>query len=266
MRYVVIPQWQGSASDRAMLLADGAEAIAGDLPSSATIRIEVPLEAGDSEDTGILRFSSLRLVREHLARELTAEEGAVVVIGGDCSVSYPAIARAAARDEQVAVIWFDAHPCALDIATSATGAFSGMVTRALVEDGVIPAPRILLAGARAWEDAEQEWVAASAVRNVPAGDLATALATELALAGASSVYIHVGLDVLDPSVIGSVTSAEPFGLELEDLSAAVRSILADYPLAGATISGFAPRSAEEAADELPTVLRLLAALRPPAGS
>ena len=55
-RYLVVPQWQGSPSSRAMPLIDGALAIAGDLPRSATTIQDVPMEAGESLGTGILRY------------------------------------------------------------------------------------------------------------------------------------------------------------------------------------------------------------------
>ena len=45
-RFLIVPQWQGSGSSRAMRLADGAAAIRGDLPAAATLDIEVPVEAG----------------------------------------------------------------------------------------------------------------------------------------------------------------------------------------------------------------------------
>ena len=48
-RFLVVPQWQGSGSDRAMRLVEGAEAILADLPAAATERVDVPLEAGDHE-------------------------------------------------------------------------------------------------------------------------------------------------------------------------------------------------------------------------
>ncbi|RIJ25759.1 arginase family protein, partial [Clavibacter michiganensis subsp. insidiosus] len=54
--FVVVPQWQGSGSSRAMRLADGAEAIRGDLPASATHVVDVPVEAGESLGTGVLRY------------------------------------------------------------------------------------------------------------------------------------------------------------------------------------------------------------------
>ncbi|MCR2828112.1 arginase family protein, partial [Microbacterium sp. zg.Y909] len=58
-RFIVVPQWQGSPSARAMLLVDGAEAIEGDLPRAACTRVDVPLEAGESLDTGVHRLSAL---------------------------------------------------------------------------------------------------------------------------------------------------------------------------------------------------------------
>jgi len=264
VRYLVVPQWQGSASDRAMCLADGAEAIAGDLPESATTRIEAPLEAGDAEGTGILRYSSLRLVRERVARALEGEAAPVVAIGGDASVSHPGVAHAAARDGGLAVVWLDAHADALDVAASGTGAFAGMTARALVDDGLVAGSRLVLAGTRAWEDAEREWAEEEGVAVVPVDRIAEGLAEAVTATGARSVYLHVGLDVLDPAVLEAVPYAEPFGASLDALLAGIRAVLARAAFAGATITGFAPRSIDDAADDLPTVLRILAALRPPA--
>ncbi|MGN6126684.1 MAG: arginase family protein, partial [Humibacter sp.] len=59
MRFLIVPQWQGSSSSRAMQLIDGATAIAGDLPASATTFVDVPMEAGESLGTGVHRLSSI---------------------------------------------------------------------------------------------------------------------------------------------------------------------------------------------------------------
>ncbi|HTN55759.1 MAG TPA: hypothetical protein VLZ82_06200, partial [Microbacterium sp.] len=63
-RFLIVPQWQGSPSTRAMLLVDGANAIAGDLPRKDTTVLDVPLEAGESLGTGVRRLSALLRVRE----------------------------------------------------------------------------------------------------------------------------------------------------------------------------------------------------------
>lgn len=264
VRYLVVPQWQGSPSARAMTLVDGAVAIAGDLPESATTRLDVPLEAGDAEGTGIHRHSSLRLVRERVARALEDEDSAVVTVGGDCGVSVPAIAHAASRHPhgELAVVWFDAHADANSVESSPSGAFAGMAARALVDEGLVPADRLVLAGTRAWDDAELAWSAGAGVRRVDAGGVASGTALLEAVAGADAVYLHLDLDVLDPAEFDGLAFAEPFGVSLEQLLAAIRGLLDGRAFAGATIAGFAPHSPERAADDLATVLRILGALRP----
>src|SRR5699024_5899600 len=108
-RFIVVPQWQGSRSTRAMALIDGADAIEGDLPSSSCHRGEVPYEAGESLETGVHRASTLRRIAAHLSEELEGIAAAdhLVVVGGDGGVAVPAIGHVAGDD--LAVVWFDAH-------------------------------------------------------------------------------------------------------------------------------------------------------------
>ena len=136
--FVVVPQWQGSPSSRAMRQAEGAAAIREDLPAAATRDVTVPLEAGDDQGTGVARFSSLQLVRERLRDTLGELDDAAVVIGGDCGVSSAAVAHAADRHGDLAVIWFDAHPDLNSPATSPSGAYAGMVLRSIVDEQLVP--------------------------------------------------------------------------------------------------------------------------------
>ena len=89
VRFLVVPQWQGSPAPRAMLLVDGASAIAGDLPRAATTVLDVPVEAGESLGTGVRRLSALLRTRELVDASMTAD---TVIIGGDCSVTVAALA------------------------------------------------------------------------------------------------------------------------------------------------------------------------------
>src|SRR5690606_36189741 len=107
-RCLVVPQWQGSPAARAMLLVDGAQAIAGDLPRTATTVLDLPAEAGDALGTGVQRLSSLRrihtLVHDALDPAGAAHDEPTIVIGGDYGVSVAAIGAVA--DEDLAVVWF----------------------------------------------------------------------------------------------------------------------------------------------------------------
>lgn len=259
--FVVVPQWQGSPSSRAMRLAEGAAAIREDLPSARTIEVAVPLEAGDDQGGGIARFSSLQLVRERLADALGDLQGPVVTIGGDCSVSSAAVAHAARRDD-IALVWFDAHPDLNSPDTSPSGAFSGMVLHALIDDATVPADRVFLAGARSWDPGEQTHATQLGIRAFGVdelGDPAT-LADAVAASGASSVYLHIDLDVLDPAEFTGLLDPEPFGLPAAGLLAAISALTARLPLAGATLASYAPASDEGRIDDAPTILRIVGAL------
>lgn len=266
-RFVVVPQWQGSPSTRAMLLRDGAEAIAGDLPRSATVILDVPMEAGDSQGTGISRLSALRRTAALLDDALASSPDRAVVIGGDCSVSVAAAARHAG--DELAVVWIDAHADLNDPGSSPSGSLAGMALRALVggvpdalATAAVPPERVVLVGARERDAAEDVFLAEQGIRHLTENDLSDpgALAAAVAATGASRVYVHIDLDVLDPSeFIGSAWGI-PFGLPVADLVASLQRLRAGTALVGATIAGFAPATPDAAVQDLGAILRLVGAV------
>lgn len=270
-RFVIVPQWQGSPSARAMQLIDGAQAIAGDLPRAACTTIDVPLEAGESLGTGVLRYSALTRTGDALADELARAETPVIAVGGDCGVSVAAIGVAAERTPSLGVVWFDAHPDLHTPATTHSGAFGGMALSAVLGEGVpglalasglVSADRVVLAGARDYDAEEEARVDETGIRTIDAGDLAEpdALVAAVTASGATSVYLHIDLDVLDPSAFTGVTAPTPFGLTVAQLVAAIGALRAQIPLAGATVAGFAPASPAAAVDDLGAILRIVGAL------
>lgn len=264
LRFVLAPQWQGSPSSRAMRLADGVAALRGDLPPSATTEVAVPLGAGDEQGTGIARYSSVRAVRERLAEKLADLEAPWVIVGGDCGVSAAGVAEAARRHPSVAVVWFDAHPDLNSPESSPSGAFAGMVLRSVIDEGTVPADRVVLAGPRSWDDAETVFAAQAGIRALRVADLddPQALVDAVAATGADAVYVHIDLDVLDPAELGGLLDPEPFGLTAGALVAALKALRARFPLAGAGLAAYAPADTEgeQAADDAATILRIIAAL------
>jgi arginase len=251
-----------------MRLVDGAEAIRGDLPSANTVVVEVPLEAGEAQGSGVSRFSSIQLVRDRLARALSEIDGPAITIGGDCSVELAAVSHVA-DDHDVALIWFDAHADLNTPESSPSSAFSGMIVRALLGDGapgLLPArplapERVILAGTRAFDDPEDVYVKEAGIR-VFEGDGATAdeLVAAVTASGATSIYVHVDLDVLDPGEFDGVGYPEPFGLPAAKLVELIKALKTAFPLAGAGITEFAPSSADRAVEDMPTILRIIGAL------
>jgi arginase len=252
-----------------MQLVDGAQAIAGDLPKSATMTLDVPLEAGDSLGSGVQRLSALQRVRAAVEDAVKNADEPVVVVGGDCGVTVGGVAAVAGDD--LALVWLDGHVDSHNPETSSTGAFHGMVLRSILGDGpdgmtlatgVIPPSRVVLAGSRALDLEEELYVAGSEIRMLPAADLSDpkALADAVVATGASRVYVHVDLDVLDPSQITGIGFPVPFGVSTADLVASIRALRARIPLAGASLTEFSPSSPEAAVDDLGTILRIIGAL------
>lgn len=261
-RFVIVPEWQGSPAARAMLLASGAEQLAGDLPAAACTFVEVPDEAGEPLGTGIRRYSALQRVQRAIGEAMAGDP--VLVVGGDCAVAVPAIGAAAAAHERLAVVWFDAHADFHTAETSPSGAFAGMALRAVTGDGPLAASppvagtRMLLVGARAIDEGEAPALEAAGVEVLPVD--ADTVADAVAALDADAVWVHVDVDVLDPAAITGVSNAVPFGADLPQALAAIAAVRAALPLAGASIAGFAPQHPDAAVDDLGTLLRLVGAL------
>lgn len=270
-RFLIAPQWQGSASSRAMQLIDGAEAIAGDLPRAATIRLDALMEAGDSLGTGVQRFSAIQRMRVLVDDALRPLVEPALIIGGDCSVSVAGIAHAARRHPGLAVVWADAHPDLHTPASSPSGAFAGMSLRSVLgggpevltlEPGVVDPARVILLGARAMDPAEDEAITTLGIRRLAADALGEpgALAEAVRQTGADAVYVHVDLDVLDPADLPGVKDPEPFGVGAGELVSALKQLRSEVPIVGAAITEYFPASPSDTAGDLGTILRIVGAL------
>lgn len=275
-RYLVVPQWQGSPSSRAMQLIDGAQAIAGDLPRASTTVLDVPMEAGESLGTGIHRLSALQRVHGMVAQALDAHDAAapdepVLTIGGDCGIALAPIAHAARRSPGLAVVWIDAHPDLNSPDSSPSGAFAGMALRAVIGDGdpglalpsgTIAAERVIVGGARSFDEPELEVVAELGIAALTVDALrdADALADAVLATGADAVYIHIDIDALDPAEIAGNAHPEPFGVTVAELTVAVARLRERVPLVGASLAGYSPASLAAATDDLGAILRVIGAL------
>lgn len=270
--FVLMPQWQGSSAARSMLLAEGAEHLRADLPSSARVEVLVPAHAGDALGTPVARLSSLLAARESARQVLRALDSAAITVGGDCASTLAGLEHAAhtaaEQGETLAVLWFDAHPDLQHPSTSPSGAASGMALRHALGEGVddlvsthpVDAARVLLIGTREIDAEEHIAMGEYGIARLPeAGDV-DRIHEFLTDSGATRLYVHIDLDVIDPSEFTSVHVPVPFGLSVADLTRMIRGAVARVPLAGGAICEFAPADAAMANDDAPTVLRVLAAL------
>lgn len=266
MHFIVVGQWQGSASSRAMRLADGAAAIAADLPRASTTVVDVPAGAGDRLETAIARYTSVRAVAERVAEETSVVTEPPLVVGGD-GASFLGATVGLGGDTAVVRLAGSSGFRALNRAQPV--AAETAVLRILVDrpDDLFPdlpvvdAGRVVVAGVRGVEDAEAAALDRAGVTYLDA-DAATPDAVDAAVAatGAGAVFLHVDLDVLDPSEVDGILEPVPFGLDGAGLVGLIQAATAGRRLVGAALTGFAPRDPDRAVDDLGVILRAVGAL------
>lgn len=243
---VSVPQWQGSGSAEPRRLADGAELLAPLVPAAGRVAVDVPAHRG-TPNHGVRGWDVLAGVAR---RTWCVPSGGMnVTVGGDCGADLAPIAAAVRQwGDDLTVVWFDAHGDLNTPESSPSGAFHGMVLRALMGDGapglVPPRPlspdRTVLVGTRALDAPEEEFVEAAGIarfapKELTAGGLVDAI-------GTSRVYLHVDLDVVDPEIFGAVGYPEPGGLTVEQLHESIMAVAEAKDVQGMGIMEFMPRS------------------------
>jgi arginase family enzyme len=141
-----------------------------------------------------------------------------------------------------------------------------MVLRTLLGDGPeclslkrpLRPGQVVLAGVRALEPAERDFVNRNQIRQVsPAGlPQSSALVEAVTATGADTVYIHIDLDVLDPQAFGSVGVPEPGGVTPQQLISAISALAGHFAVAGAGITEYQPTRPED----LATLRQLISAV------
>jgi arginase family enzyme len=127
-----------------------------------------------------------------------------------------------------------------------------MVLRTLLGTGpadmlprhTLKSSQVVLAGVRALDPAEKEFVAETGMAHVEVAALSS-LSAVVEATGAKAVYIHIDLDVLDPADFTSVGTPEPAGVPPSRLAAAVRDLMARFPVAGVGITEYEPGRPED---------------------
>jgi arginase len=176
-----------------------------------------------------------------------------LVVAGNCNVATGVLAGLAPAIP--AVLWFDAHADCNTPETTSSGFLDGMALatamgwcwRSLTAsvDGFqpVPASRVLLLGTRDVDPAEARRMAEADVRAEPPDALRRgALTRHLNALGTSltEAYVHVDLDVLDPTEGHANPFAVTGGLTLAECEDALGTIKRRLRIAGAAITAYAP--------------------------
>jgi arginase len=197
-----------------------------ELPLSPGRSVAPPLPTGSPWDRMAVLHDE---VAEAVAVDVTAGQ-VPLVLSGDCTTSLGVVAGLQRAGLRPALVWFDAHGDVQTPETSTSGYLGGMPLRQLVGGADrtvaqrigladVPEQDVLLVDARDLDPPEEEFLAGSAIRRVPVGDLAGAVP-------AGPVYLHLDVDVIDPRDLPGLLFPVPDGPRLAAVAAAVRNVLA----------------------------------------
>lgn len=180
-----------------------------------------------------------------------------IVLAGNCNSCLGTLAGLAADD--LGIVWFDAHGDFNTPDTSASGFFDGMAlniaiggswaapARALAGFQPVSADRVALAGVRALDPGEEQLVHRWGLQCVPFQEIRTkgvAGAMDPCLdalaARTSEVYVHVDLDVLDPTLVPANEYSPTGGLRPEELFQALAMVGERYRVRAGALASYNP--------------------------
>jgi arginase len=214
-----------------------------------------PTEIGTS-------FAVYRALAEQVCPTVE-RNGFPLILAGNCGSSLGTVRGVHAGTPNdhsgIGVIWLDAHADFNTPETTTSGFLDGTALAALTGrcwdtltasiPGFRPVPdtHVVLVGARDLDPAEERLLAASRVRRVEATRLqsdgaAAALApalTELAR-HVSRVYLHIDLDVHEPSEAQANQYAVPGGLSASTVRDLVRIVAERFTIAAAALTAYDP--------------------------
>lgn len=190
-----------------------------------------PRESGVS-NRAILTGKNLEAQR----RAVADVHDPILTIGGDCGVEFAPIRELRGRyGPGLAVAWFDAHPDLKTPETAHDGAYHAMVLAgllgesdpALTADEPLDPAKVALIGPRGAIEEEKEMIARGM-------GIETQNPAEV-LRGATHLYVHVDVDVLDPSQFPGHNMPEPGGMTIPELVASLES-LSEFTVVGGGVT------------------------------
>jgi arginase len=200
-------------------------------------------------------FELQRLIAAEVA-DARAAGRLPLLLSGNCNTTVGVLGGMADTGRRLGLVWFDAHG---DFNTPETdpGGFldghglamaAGRCWRPLTSKvpGFTPLPeeRVVLVGARSFDDAEETALRDSSVAWLSpeqARDEDRVARTAQTLARyADQVHVHVDLDVHDPSIAPANGYAAPDGMSAGEVRAVIRRIGTRLPIRSATLAAYDP--------------------------
>ncbi|MET0399231.1 MAG: arginase family protein [Longimicrobiaceae bacterium] len=242
-------EWRMGRGPEHLLRAGLEEALRGRGHRVSAERVEADAEAGgEVAGTFLLARALAERVRE-------AAPAFPLVLAGNCSAALGVLGGTG----PAGVLWMDAHGDLNTPESSRSGFVDGMSLAVATGRcwtgiagtirGFLPVPdeSVVLAGARDLEPGERAILARSGIRTVEVPrvreegvEAAFGPALDALAERVDRLYLHLDLDVLDPTEATANTFAARGGFTLDEVEAAVRLAGSRLEIVGATLAAYDP--------------------------
>ena len=175
-----------------------------------------------------------------------------MVLGGECTIAAGALSGALNAEPELSLLYFDAHGDFNTLATTPSHYISGMVLAHLCGRSVAP---LLFPGARKISD---DRVALVGARSLDSGEIANldrsrvlriALDRQhpealglIAWSRRRSVWVHVDIDIIDPSEFPAVAFAAVDGPPMKAVADVLRQVFTVADVRGISVCGYDARA------------------------
>lgn len=210
-------------------------------------RVRIPFNPRDRWLTAARE--SCRTLADAVTASLTAH-ALPVVIGGECTVVAGTVSGALAVERDLVLLYFDAHGDFNTLATTPSHYVGGMCLAHVCGRHVAPLlwpgvrtigdDHVALIGARELDAGEARNLDLSRVTRIQFDNEHPDAAGLLAFARRRPVWIHVDIDVVDPSGMPAVATPVAGGPSLSALSEVLRAVAAVSEVRGLELCGYDP--------------------------
>jgi arginase len=187
------------------------------------------------------------------------DEAAALILAGDDTAAVGVISglqQADGAGTPIGIVWLDAHGDFNTPETSYSGILAGMPVAILAGlagpnwrgaaglAAPLPTDRLVIAGVRDLDEKERTLLKSTSAKVMTADEIregtAFADAVRRLAATCSLLSLHIDLDVLDPRLVPSSSTPAANGLEIDELAAAITTVLATGKVATVVISSLNP--------------------------
>ncbi len=185
--------------------------------------------------------------------EALADGGFLLGLGGECTASIGAISAAQRRHPNLRLLWLDAHGDFNTPETTPSGFWGGMCLAHIAglpipgvsfgANGVLRGERVVLVGARDLDPGEADNVSSVGGHLLSWSEELVDRVRDAVSGG--PVWIHLDVDVLDPSVVSSVHFPAPGGPDLKEVVSLVEAATENASVVGLETTAFSSETDQD---------------------